>query len=392
MNSENFGRIINYLNYEANPLTHETKSLLHNYPMSDKILTSVVIPVYNEGGNIENSNIIRTINYLKKQQDLYGKPLSNYELIVVNNNSTDNSEELLKAASSDSPISILLITEERQGYDYALKSGFDFALRRFFEREIKHGSLKDGDIKFKTYSVASTDADPTDISKLWIYRIQELMSNEQISCFGGPMPLCKDDAEQFPNINLIIERYIELTNKIWVIFGGQTPGANMGIRPYWYATIGGVKRVFDLPFAMDVYMGNKIMTLGGRVAMLPNDGFVCFNLRRVFENPIKWFAGQTYSEGMTNIRGYYQNNDLPSELIEKSWEARKVNTISILIQLILLKPSVLYSQEEKLSNFFKSSTSFEKFRNRVIELISAPIMEAKDVLYKSYVNEISTKV
>jgi glycosyltransferase involved in cell wall biosynthesis len=392
MERENLGAIINYLNYEANPLSNGTKLLLRNNPMSDEILTSVVIPVYNEGGDIENSNIIRTINYLKKQQDLSGKSFTTYELIVVNNNSTDNSEELLKAATSDSPTPILLITEERQGYEYALKSGFDFALRRFFEREIKYGSLKDGNIKFKAYSVASTDADPTDISKLWIYRIQELMTNERVSCFGGPMPLNKDDAGQFPNINLIIERYTKLTNKIWKIFGGQTPGANMGIRPYWYATIGGVKRVFDLPFAMDVYMGNKIMTLGGNVAMLPNDAFVCFNLRRVLDNPIKWFAGQTYSEGMTNIRDSYSANDLPNELIEIAWDARKRNTISILIQLILLKPSVLYSDEEKLCEFFETLFSFQEFRNKVIELSGTSILEARNILLKSYLDEITAKV
>lgn len=392
MTTDNLGAIINYVNYEAQQLTSESKTILKSIPLSDETKTSVVIPVFNEGGEFKTANISRTINSLIAQTNLQGDRIHQYEIIAVNNNSTDNTLEILLDFSTSADIPILIINEVEKGYENALKAGLDFVTRRFLEREIRHGSLETGKIKFQNFSLVTTDADPTEISKLWIYRIQELMNNEKIDCFGGPMPLSIEDSIKYPNINLIIERYTVLTKKLWNIFGGQTPGANMGMRPYWYSLIGGVKKVFNLPYAMDVFMGDKIMTLGGKAEMLPDDGFVCFNLRRVLDNPIKWFAGKTYDEGMKIIRDENTKGDLPKEMIEEAWRIRKQNTVNLLLQLILLKPFVLFEKEKIIIPLFDSVSAFETFKNTVRQLGNTQIFEAQKFLSENYFEQIERNI
>lgn len=386
------GVIVNYINYEAQLLSAESRNIFELNPLSDEVLTSIIIPVFNEGGSYKYSNIYRTISTLINQTNLVENRIGAYEIIVVNNNSTDNSIEIVKDISLSTEIPILIINENQQGYGNSLKAGFDFATRRFLDREIKHNSLTSNKIKFQNYTIVSTDADSTAISPLWVCRIQELMNDNKIACFGGPMPLSKTDKIKYPNIALIIDRYTYLIKEIWNIFGGQTAGANMGIRPYWYSIIGGVKNIFNLPYAMDVYMGDKIITLGGKAEMLPDDGYVCFNLRRVLENPMKWFAGESYTEGMKNIREENINGDLPLEMVEQAWKIRKENTIGLFFQLILLNPVILFSDEKKIISFFDSKVSFEKFRANVISLSNSFILEAQKILSTNYLNEITRNI
>jgi glycosyltransferase involved in cell wall biosynthesis len=388
MNNDNLGTIINYLNYDANPLTHESILALEANRLNDETFVSIIIPVFNEGGVSDQSNIERTLKLLDMQTDLQGNKILNYEIIVVNNNSTDNSVKIIKDIIVDSKISIILIEEYIQGYENALKTGFDFAMRRFLQREVRHSSLLTSKTKFNKYTLAATDADPTDISQLWVYRIIEAMSDEMIACFGGPMPLSLDDAKKYPNINIAIVKYTDLMKRIWEVFGGHTSGANMGVRPFWYATVGGVKRIFDLPFAMDAYIGEKIIAMGGKAIMLPEDAFICFNLRRVLDNPVNWFAGKAYESGMTNIRSVNGDGDLPAEILQEIWNLRKRNTINLFFQLLIQKPIFLFQEELKLIPFFNDKSNFESFREKIIQLSGYPVFETKELISSIFANQV----
>ncbi len=89
---------------------------MHN---KDKRL-SVVIPMYNESGNIEE-----LYNGLIKVQQHFANP---FEMIFVNDGSTDSSLDIIKGlASSDKNIKIIDLSRNF-GHQIAIKAGLSFAL------------------------------------------------------------------------------------------------------------------------------------------------------------------------------------------------------------------------------------------------------------------------
>jgi glycosyltransferase involved in cell wall biosynthesis len=79
----------------------------------------VVLPAYNEEGNIE-STVSRAISYLDERFDVY-------EVIVVNDGSVDRTGEIVQGLSSSKSRIILVNHPENRGYGSALRSGFDKA-------------------------------------------------------------------------------------------------------------------------------------------------------------------------------------------------------------------------------------------------------------------------
>jgi glycosyltransferase involved in cell wall biosynthesis len=84
--------------------------------MQENVSLSVVLPAYNEEGNIEKT-VSEAISYLKKR-------FREYEIIVVNDGSVDRTGEIVRGLSSSNPRIILVSHPENQGYGAALRSGF----------------------------------------------------------------------------------------------------------------------------------------------------------------------------------------------------------------------------------------------------------------------------
>ena len=80
---------------------------------------SVILPAYNEEGNIEKT-VTESISYLQHK-------FIKYEIIVVNDGSSDRTGDILRGLSSSNPRIILVNHPENQGYGSALRSGFDRA-------------------------------------------------------------------------------------------------------------------------------------------------------------------------------------------------------------------------------------------------------------------------
>lgn len=80
---------------------------------------SVVLPAYNEEGNIENT-VSQAVSYLVERFEAY-------EVIVVNDGSVDRTGEIVGHLSSSNPKIILVNHPENLGYGSALRAGFDRA-------------------------------------------------------------------------------------------------------------------------------------------------------------------------------------------------------------------------------------------------------------------------
>ena len=80
---------------------------------------SVILPAYNEEGNIERT-LLEAVAYLEKK-------FEPYEVIVVNDGSVDRTGEAVSAISSSNPRIILVNHPENRGYGSALRTGFDRA-------------------------------------------------------------------------------------------------------------------------------------------------------------------------------------------------------------------------------------------------------------------------
>jgi glycosyltransferase involved in cell wall biosynthesis len=94
---------------------------------------SVVLPAYNEEGNIKDT-VERCVAYLKKKTVFY-------EIVVVNDGSRDGTRAIVEELSSANPNIILVNHEVNRGYGSALRSGFNRSSK-------DHIFLMDGDGQF----------------------------------------------------------------------------------------------------------------------------------------------------------------------------------------------------------------------------------------------------
>ena len=95
---------------------------------------SIIIPCFNEKGNIKISVIVPVYNvekYLLECLDsIINQTLKEIEIICVNDGSTDNSLSILKEyASKDNRI--ILIDKENEGLGYTRKVGLDNATGKY---------------------------------------------------------------------------------------------------------------------------------------------------------------------------------------------------------------------------------------------------------------------
>src|SRR5690606_24959852 len=82
---------------------------------------SLVIPVYNEAGGVEETarSLRCVLAYLRQSHQV--------ELILVDDGSRDRTPELLRAAFSDDPQVHVICHQRNQGIGAALRTGFQHA-------------------------------------------------------------------------------------------------------------------------------------------------------------------------------------------------------------------------------------------------------------------------
>lgn len=187
------------------------------------ILTSVVIPAYNEEKNI--GSCLTAL----KNQDFPGKT---YEIILVDNNSTDRTAQIAYAMGAK------VILEKTQGYVFALRKGC---------------SAAKGEI------IAITDAD-TLVPFDWLRKIyQAYQKNPQVVCVGGGAIF----APRTP-LAALIEFFFVLGGFLFKLF----PGFNLSIKKDIYQKIGGFRK--EINFDTDVDLCLRIRKEGKMLFLRDN--------------------------------------------------------------------------------------------------------------------------
>jgi len=99
---------------------------------------SVVIPVFNEAGNLEQ--VFHDLSRQRRRGQVDGPGKQPFELILVDNNSTDPSRQIIaEAAGRDLGYEVICVQEPRQGVAHARKTGMDHAVARSLERDRRCG-------------------------------------------------------------------------------------------------------------------------------------------------------------------------------------------------------------------------------------------------------------
>ncbi len=191
--------------------------------IEDKPLISVFVPAYNEEKTIK-----KCLSALKNQ-DFPGE----YEILAVNNASTDKTREIIKS------MNINVVDENKKGYGYALKKGFDTV---------------------KSDLVAVTDAD-TQVSKDWLFNIYKAFKKDDTIAMVGGKTLYKP---LFP-LALVGQFVLNvISGPIFKIF----PGYTMAFRKNAYQKAGGVDTRFN--FNIDTDLCLRVKKLGKTVFLYNN--------------------------------------------------------------------------------------------------------------------------
>lgn len=88
-------------------------------PSDKRYSLSVILPVYNEEGNIEN--LVRNSSRFLAAHDI----IKNYEVILVNDGSNDNTALILKKLANEIPCIKVITHRKNLGYGMALTSGLN---------------------------------------------------------------------------------------------------------------------------------------------------------------------------------------------------------------------------------------------------------------------------
>lgn len=206
-------------------------------PLDPNIFFSIVIPCYNESGNIET-----TLTEITKH--LSDKKVEDYEIVVVNDNSTDNTEEILKWFSEN---------DQRIRYvNNSPPNGFGFAVRK-------------GLSEFKGQAVCIVMADlsdsPEDIYKYY----RELKAGHE--CVFGSRFIKGGKVHDYPKHKYFLNRIANYTMK--VLFGIPHNDITNAFKAYRREVIEGVMPLISYHFNLTIEIPLKAIVRGYTFKTVP---------------------------------------------------------------------------------------------------------------------------
>jgi len=373
--------LTNYTNIER------LSSELRNVKKLDKeTKATIMISAYNEGNVLrpEKSNLYQTLSLLQSQIDFDGKQVSNdlFEVLIIDNASTDNTSKIPSIFQKRYPkFKLLLSQEDTKGVEYAKKYGFDLTVYRFFE-SYKESLLKK---RIPEYIIASIDADSEEIDRYWLAGIIEKTLSKDADCYGGETRFPKRIRSGFPKAISLLDEYTSLSSAfLWPVFGNPTPGVNCCFFPHSVVIAGGYNISFS-KHAGDMYLGNKVVSLGG--LSKPLSSHVVVSPRRFLQNPLAFVSGHAYKHGLIDIREEVNAKDLNLEEFRKaqSYRRKELARTQIILQSILKPNIVLSNKNEDFFNLlFVGDKNFQKFKTDLLDLLGNPILKSVDVLMERY--------
>jgi GT2 family glycosyltransferase len=313
-------------------------------PMRSETRMSVIVPVYNEAGNIET-----VLGSLHDQWDT-GRPLDprTYEVVLVDNNSSDGSMGIAREFAADHPdLTLLVVREPEQGVACARKAGMEFAARRSHRRDEKYGCAR-------PFYLVSADADCL-VDRRWLAEL--LHGMESTAAAIGVCDYYYPAAAfiRRPRLWDAIQRTLRCRHAAWRVFGGFPDGKGFAVDRDKYERVGGIEIAYQLKngrfrnhLSDDWDFGIKMRAFSEEIVYVAG-ARVEINPRRVDHAIDEVITGKAYgSHGiitMRDIRAVTREADRQRDLTpaeaQQAWEfSIKDFTPKNLILPLLLSPLI----------------------------------------------------
>ncbi len=340
-------------------------------PMRRETRLSVIVPVYNEAGDL--GAVLRSL----EDQWLAGRRLDPgiYEIILVDNNCSDASIGIARNFAAEHPgLTLLIISESEQGVACARKAGMEFAARRSHRRDEEHGAGG-------PFYLVSADADCR-VDRLWLGELLHGMESA-----AAAIGVCDYyyPAAAFARRPLLwdaIQRTLRCRQAAWPVFGGFPDGKGFAVERDRYERIGGIEIAYQMKdgsfhnhLSDDWDFGIKMKASGEDIVYLPS-ARVEINPRRVDHAIGEVITGRAYGSHGTIVmrdirertREADRERDLTPAQARQAWEfSIKDFTPKNLILPLLLAPSMAAS--ERVAEFLTSALS-RRLARRAAELMT----------------------
>src|SRR3990167_503427 len=338
--------------------------------MQKEAVCSVVIPVFNEEKTIAQA-LIHLSQQRRASTDLLLEKCL-FEIIVVDNNSTDQTISKVKQFISEHPeMTIIVISESRQGVAWTRKTGIELAVARSKTRDQSY-QLMD-----RLFYIFSSDADCY-VDQYWIDEQLKMLSSSQAALSVCHYYYPMDHFSDRPNLAKVINLILKARDITMRIFGGFPDGKGFAVLREKYEKINGIEIFYQLTqgkfvchLSDDWDFGIKIRAIGEEIVYCPN-AKVHTNPRRVDHALNEMIQGIAYGQnGIITMRDIRPNKEITQSDLSLS-EAKLLFDYSIkdfttkhIILPILLTPAFL---KQKAVIDFLSPALCEKLAQRISEI------------------------
>jgi len=199
---------------------------------------SLVIPAYNEEGNIEKT--------VRAFHDELAKNEIDHEILIVNDNSKDKTEAILKDLSKKIKEVRYINNSPPNGYGFAVRKGLD---------------------NFKGDAVAVVMADLSDrpVDLVAYFRA---MQKEGTDCVFGSRFIKGGKTVDYPKNKILLNRFTN--NIIKMLFGIRYNDTTNAFKLYSRETIEGLKPFLSHHFNLTVELPLKAIVRGYTYTVVPN--------------------------------------------------------------------------------------------------------------------------
>ena len=205
--------------------------------MDPGTVCSVVIPVFNEAGNLEQ--VFHDLSRQRRRGQVDGPGKQPFELILVDNNSTDPSRQIIaEAAGRDLGYEVICVQEPRQGVAHARKTGMDHAVARSLERDRRCGL-------HRPHYLLSADADCR-LEEDWVDGLLRKLEDTRAALAVSHYYYAEADFPDQPRLFQVLALIVKARQYAWELMGGFPDGKGFAVDRDKYRKVGGIELFYQV--------------------------------------------------------------------------------------------------------------------------------------------------
>jgi GT2 family glycosyltransferase len=306
---------------------------------------SIVIPVFNEGRNLEQ--VLQDLGRQRRPGHGEESRKHPFELILVDNNSTDRTRQIIdEVCRRDLGYEVICLQEPRQGVAHARKAGMDLAVARSLERDQRCGL-------HRPFYLLSADADCR-LEEEWVDGLLQKLKDTQAALAVSHYYYAEADFPGQPRLFEVLALIVKARQCAWSILGGFPDGKGFAVTRDNYQKVGGIELFYQVRngefvchLSDDWDFGIKLRASGEELVFAPRSR-VRVNPRRIEEGLDDMLEGEAYGKnGIITMKDYRPlwpsvREDLSTAQAERLFaNAIKDFTPKNIILPLLLTPALL---------------------------------------------------